>query len=130
MPVEASLTPRQLRTIADRVEALTKARIDNQAMGVPATPDVFDCRFPSGHRGTVTWTEAPLTSARARERNSGKPVHRYVVELHAPDPDDPGETGDQVTVQLHVGDNAQQAIAASLNKAEAQRRHLMGNAAG
>lgn len=84
MPTPDSLTPRQLRTIADRVESLTKARIDNQAMGVPTTPDSFDCRFPSGHRGTVTWTEAPLSSARARERNGGQPVRRYVVELHAP----------------------------------------------
>lgn len=84
MPVDNSLTPRQLRTIADRVEALTKARIDNQAMGVPTTPDRFECRFPSGHRGTVTWTHAELTSARARERNGGKPVYRYVVDLHAP----------------------------------------------
>lgn len=82
MPVARSLTPRQLRTIADRVEELTKARLNNTAMGVPTTPDRFECRFPSGHRGTVRWEEAPLNSVKARERNAGKPVHRYVVELH------------------------------------------------
>jgi hypothetical protein len=82
MPVDRSLTPRQLRTIADRVEQLTTARLNNTAMGVPTTPDQFECRFPSGHRGTVRWEEAPLTSVKARERNAGKPVHRYVVELH------------------------------------------------
>lgn len=118
MPAQASLTPRQLRTIADRVEALTKARVDNQAMGVPTTPDRFDCRFPSGHRGTVTWTEAPLTSARARERNGGSPVHRYVVELHT------------LTDQPDAAENAQDAIASSLNRTEMNRRRLLEEAAG
>lgn len=84
MPAPRTLTPRQLRTIADRVERLTKARLDNEAMGVPTTPDTFDCRFPSGHRGTVTWEAADLTSATARVRNHGQPVRRYVVELHDP----------------------------------------------
>nr|WP_173294459.1 hypothetical protein [Streptomyces sp. FR1] len=84
MPVEPYLTPRQLRTIADRVEALTKARINNQDMGIPTTPNRFECRFPSGHRGTVTWLDAPFTSAAARDRNGGKPVFRYVVQLHTP----------------------------------------------
>lgn len=88
MPVDPTLTPRQLRMIADRVEALTKARHNNQAMGVPTTPDRFECRFPSGHRGTVQWTEAPLTSAQARQRNGGKSVFRYVVQLHDLRPDD------------------------------------------
>lgn len=82
MPVDRSLTPRQLRTIADRVEQLTKARLNNTAMGVPTTPDRFECRFPSGHRGTVRWEAAPLTSVKSRERNEGTPVYRYVVELH------------------------------------------------
>lgn len=90
MPVDASLTPRQLRIIADRVEALTKARVDNTAMGVPTTPDRFECRFPSGHRGTVTWTEAPVSSATARARNGGRPVHRYVVALHDTPQTEPG----------------------------------------
>ncbi|MDX2948881.1 hypothetical protein [Streptomyces caniscabiei] len=84
MPVEPYLTPRQLRTIADRVEQLTTARLNNAAMGVPTTPNRFECRFPSGHRGTVTWLDAPLTSVKARERNDGKPVWRYVVQLHTP----------------------------------------------
>jgi len=117
VPVDDSLTPRQLRTIADRVEQLTKARHDNQAMGVPTTPDRFDCRFPSGHRGTVTWTEAPLTSARARERNGGKPVHRYVVELHSITPD-PHTAGVQADIQ------------ASLGSTEDARRRILGQAAG
>ncbi|MDX3044092.1 hypothetical protein PV383_44070 [Streptomyces caniscabiei] len=88
MPVEPYLTPRQLRTIADRVEQLTKARLNNAAMGVPTTPNRFECRFPSGHRGTVTWLDAPLTSVKARERNDGQPVWRYVVQLHTPVPDE------------------------------------------
>lgn len=87
MPVDPNLTPRQLRTIADRVEQLTKARLNNAAMGVPTTPDRFECRFPSGHRGTVQWAEAPLNSVKARERSAGQPVFRYVVKLHTPDPD-------------------------------------------
>lgn len=85
MPAPAHLTPRQLRTIADRVEQLTTARLNNQAMGVPTTPNRFECRFPSGHRGTVTWAEAQLTSAAATARNNGRPVSRYVVELHIPE---------------------------------------------
>lgn len=115
---DPSLTPRQLRVIADRVEALTKARVDNQAMGVATTPDVFDCRFPSGHRGTVTWTEAPLTSARARERNGGRPVHRYVVQLHT------------LTADPDAAESTQDAIQASLNRTETNRRRLLGEAAG
>lgn len=127
MPV-ASLTPRQLRTIADRVEALTKARHDNQAMGVPTTPDVFDCRFPSGHRGTVTWTEASLSSATARARNGGQPVYRYVVELH----DDTATGGDEHTtvIALDPATDVQQAIASSLDRAEAQRRRLLRETGG
>jgi len=116
VPVDDSLTPRQLRTIADRVEQLTKARHDNQAMGVPTTPDRFDCRFPSGHRGTVTWTEAPLTSARARERNGGKAVHRYVVELHS------------ITPEPHT--DIQADIRASLGSTEDARRRILDQAAG
>jgi hypothetical protein len=84
VPISPAYTPRQLRTIADRVEALTKARHNNQAMGVPTTPDRFDCRFPSGHRGTVAWTQAELTSERSRDRNGGRTVHRYTVELEQP----------------------------------------------
>lgn len=104
MPVPPYLTPRQLRTIADRVEQLTKARLDNAAMGVPTTPNRFECRFPSGHRGTVTWTEADLTSAAARMRNAGRPVARYVVEIHQPDTSDTvtSEHGPE-TVTLHDG---------------------------
>lgn len=105
MPVSRSLTPRQLRTIADRVEQLTKARLNNAAMGVPTTPDEFECRFPSGHRGTVRWEEAPLTSVKARERNEGKPVHRYVVELH-PVPAD-------IVLDLN-GENADEVIRRSI----------------
>ncbi|MBP5918815.1 hypothetical protein F3K34_44365 [Streptomyces sp. LBUM 1486] len=126
MPVDDNLTPRQLRIIADRVEQLTKARHDNQAMGVPTTPDRFVCRFPSGHRGTVTWTEAPLSSARARERNGGKAVHRYVVQLHTPQrptPEAPDEAA-QITSEhgpelvAHLPQDPDQALA----KAERLRK--------
>lgn len=111
MPVDPGMTPRQLRTIADRVEQLTKARVNNAAMGVPTTPDRFECRFPSGHRGTVTWTEAPLTSAKARERSAGQPVFRYVVQLHQPDP------GDTVVQLPSVGDDVIARVARLANGA-------------
>lgn len=114
MPAPDALTPRQLRTIADRVESLTKSRIDNQAMGVPTTPDTFECRFPSGHWGTVTWTEAPLSSARARERNGGRPVHRYVVELHKP-------TTDAGNITIHLASTGSQDGASEALKRIARR---------
>ena len=77
-------TARQLRTIADRLEGLTKARQSNETMGVPTTPDHFPARFPSGHQGGVVWEQAGLTSAAARER--GEAPWRYVVDLGPNDP--------------------------------------------
>jgi hypothetical protein len=110
VPVDPALTPRQLRIIADRVEQLTKARVNNAAMGVPTTPDTFGCRFPSGHRGTVQWAEAPLTSASARERNGGKRVFRYVVLLHdlRADADAAGDT--ETAVPLTDTDGLSDAV--------------------
>lgn len=88
-------TARQLRTIADRLEGLTKARQTNQAMGVPTTPDTFAARFPSKHLGVVVWEEAALTSDTARAR--GEAPLRYVVDLGPNEPAPPA-TGTAVTV--------------------------------
>lgn len=82
MPAPIAFTVKQLGDIAARIDGFTEHRRACSKMGVPTTPDSFSCRFPSGHRGTVVWERAVL-SAKALERNGGKPVYRYVVYLDA-----------------------------------------------
>lgn len=82
MPAPIAFTVKQLGDIAARIDGFTEHRRACAKMNVPTTPDSFTCRFPSGHRGTVVWEQAVL-SAKALERNGGKPVWRYVVYLDA-----------------------------------------------
>lgn len=51
-----TLTPRELRIIADHVERLTKARVVNAQLGVDTLPDEVLVDFPNSYRGTVHWT--------------------------------------------------------------------------
>lgn len=93
-----AFTPRQLRTMADHVERLTKARIANEDLGVPTTPDTFALRFPDGTLGVCTWTRADLSPAASRRRDDGKPVHRYVLDLGPNQPaSQNGDTADKPT---------------------------------
>ncbi|MEV5131036.1 hypothetical protein AB0K87_11085 [Streptomyces sp. NPDC053705] len=62
-------TPRELRIIADHVERLTKARVVNQQLGVPTTPDELTVNFPNGYTGTVRWAPR-LTSTTPVERQA------------------------------------------------------------
>jgi hypothetical protein len=102
-------TARQLRTIADRLEGLTKARQTNQVMGVPATPDAFPARFPSKHLGVVVWEEAALSSAGARDR--GEAPWRYVVDLGPNEPVPPTtETTAAITINADLGEGEMRAF--------------------
>jgi hypothetical protein len=74
-------TPRQLRTIADQLEKLTKARQANKLIGIPTTPDSFPVHFPSGHVAVAHWAPADLTSDAAKARHNGEAPWRYVLDL-------------------------------------------------
>jgi hypothetical protein len=74
-------TPRQLHTIADQLDKLTKVRREKEAAGDPTTPDSFPVRFPGGHVGVVHWAPADLTSKASRARNNGEPPWRYILDL-------------------------------------------------
>lgn len=74
-------TPRQLRTIADLVEKMTKTRRRAEASGAPVLPDVVALRFPSCHVGVAYWTPADLTSDASREKNNGEAPWRYILDL-------------------------------------------------
>jgi hypothetical protein len=96
-------TSRQLHTIADQLEKLTKARRDSEANGKPATPDSFPVRFPGGHVGVAHWAPAELTSKASQTRNNGEAPWRYILDLGPNQPhlgdfepapyDQPGQTG-------------------------------------
>ncbi|MFG3180067.1 hypothetical protein ACGFZC_34115 [[Kitasatospora] papulosa] len=77
-------TPRELRIIADHVERLTKARVVNQQLGVPTTPDELAVNFPNGYTGIVRWTPGITSATPAEHRAVARNTrHRdaYLLDL-------------------------------------------------
>lgn len=77
-------TPRELRIIADHLERLTKARVVNQQLGVPTTPDVMVVNFPNDFTGTIRWTPGRKgDTARDRSTIARHARHRDAYLLDA-----------------------------------------------
>jgi hypothetical protein len=79
-----TLTPRELRIIADHVERLTKARVVNTQLGIDTTPDVLVADFPNGFTATVTWMQGQHSDdPRRRQRIARHARHRDCYQLDA-----------------------------------------------
>jgi len=80
--MDLTLTPRELRIIADHVERLTKARVVNAQLGVDTTPDLLVADFPNGFTATVIWMQGHRSDdPRLRQRIARHARHRDCYQL-------------------------------------------------
>lgn len=82
----ATLTTREMRTIAAILDGLNKARVTNARMGVPTTPDEFTARFPNGFTAVLRWTPGLHSTDPTRQRTLERRArHRdgYQIDLEA-----------------------------------------------
>lgn len=83
----ATLTTREMRTIAAILDGLNKARVTNTRMGIPTTPDEFTARFPNGFTAVLRWTPGVQSPDATRQRTLERCArHRdgYQLDLAAP----------------------------------------------
>jgi hypothetical protein len=133
----ATFTTRELRVVAAILDVLTKARVTNERMGIPATADVFTAQFPTGHVAVVRWATGVQSDDPKRQRALERSTrHRpsYHLDLNAQTaPDNVIVLRDPQPVtrgRAPVASIVQDAIDSSIGRQNAQHARLLDDGQG